>query len=121
MSTKTLDIQAQPTITIPLVGDNLYLELSEVAYLEGCRNYTYIHVNKQKILSARTLRFYEKQVLDYLFIRVHKSYCINIDHISSINFRTRIITLNSAVEVPFARSKKKFLKHIFNASLAINP
>ena len=61
--------------------------------------------------------------LGEFFIRCHKSYIVNISHISSINFKERIITIKKAnTAIPIGRlylepTKKAFYKYLHNINI----
>ena len=56
----------------------LVIDISQIIMLKGNINYTcfYMQNGKQKI-SARSLKFYEGQLINYGFIRVHRAFIIN--------------------------------------------
>ena len=58
---------------------------SEILFIEGLGNYVKVVLQEQNIISYLSM----KQMLDTLpsnFIRVHKSYIVNKDHIKSYNY-----------------------------------
>lgn len=74
--------------------DDLFWIRSELNYLE-------LHCREQKYLVRSTLKeFVDKMPAD-IFLQVHKSYCVNIKHISAIDHR-HIWIKNT--EVPVGRS-----------------
>ena len=66
----------------------LVIDISQIIMLKGDINYTcfYLQNGKQKI-SARPLKFYENQLAEFGFIRVHRAFIINpnfiIEHCKS--------------------------------------
>ncbi|MCP3926446.1 MAG: response regulator transcription factor [Desulfobacterales bacterium] len=60
------------------------IKLKEIIYIEGAGNYLYIHTVKKKIMTLLTLKEMEKLLITGPFIRVHKSYIVNLEYIESI-------------------------------------
>ncbi|MCW3466634.1 LytR/AlgR family response regulator transcription factor [Chitinophaga nivalis] len=87
--------------------------LSDVYYIEACPNYVSIHNAKEKKLVQIGLYQLEK-ALPKNFKRVHKSYIINTDKISSIC--GNLITLYGPIEkLPIGNTyKEDFIKSIEN-------
>jgi len=57
----------------------------EILYVEAFDNYAYIHKTDKKILVPHTLKSVEVKLKSEHFVRAHKSYLVNLDHISSID------------------------------------
>jgi two-component system LytT family response regulator len=65
-------------IAIPTLDGLLFVNISEIIYLEAESNYTFIYlVNEKKITVSRTLKDFEELLPSPLFIRIHHSYIIN--------------------------------------------
>ncbi len=65
--------------------------LNEILFIEGQQNYVLIHTAKQKITSLQRLKSLENQLPVDRFIRIHNSFIISLNSISSIK--------NSEVEI----------------------
>ena len=74
------------------------IDLANILYLEGLRDYVAIHNTAGKILTLQSMRSFQEQLPDSHFIRVHKSYLIAIDKIQFIE-RNRIIIANNYIPV----------------------
>lgn len=61
---------------------------NDVLYLEGMRDYVGIHTSSEKLLTLQTLSSFEEQ-LPGRFVRIHRSFIVNIDKVSFIE-HTRI-------------------------------
>lgn len=63
-----------------------YIKLAhaEIKYIEGAHNYAVIHTTTQKIVASERLNEL-KQLLPTKFIRIHKSFIINMDHFEFLN------------------------------------
>lgn len=55
------------------------LKLSEIVYLEGDVNYTYIYTETEKLTTSKSIKAYESCLKDNaFFIRIHRKYIINV-------------------------------------------
>lgn len=66
------------------------IDLADILYLEGLRDYVAIHTTQGKILTLQSIRSFQEQLPESNFIRVHKSYLIALDKIQFIE-RNRIV------------------------------
>jgi two-component system, LytTR family, response regulator len=55
--------------------------LKNIIRLEASDNYTLIHTTTEKIVVSKTLKEFEKTIVNDWFIRIHKSHIININHL----------------------------------------
>ena len=93
------------------------IRFSDILYLVGEGNYCQI-VKKsgEKILSSKTLKYFEEQLPRNMFLRPHKSYVVNIHHISKVYKRPNMeLELNGQVRIPTSRSKKSLIFKLFQA------
>jgi two-component system LytT family response regulator len=93
------------------------IPVSELVYLEAQDDYVMLYTEEGKYLKQQTMKYYEDQLDSKQFVRVHRSYIINIDYIAQIEpyekDSYRIALKNKAV-VPVSRSGYKRLKERFN-------
>ncbi|MGN6294230.1 MAG: LytR/AlgR family response regulator transcription factor [Chitinophagaceae bacterium] len=67
------------------------IELRDILYFESLRDYVAIHtISSGKILTLQSLRSFEEALDGKDFLRIHKSYIIALDKISSIE-RKRVV------------------------------
>jgi two-component system LytT family response regulator len=83
-----------------------FLSPNDILYCEGQVNYTLFHLSgKKKMLSSKTLKEYDELLSDHQFIRIHKSYLVNRQHIASITHDHKVAMHDGTlVEI----SKRKF-------------
>lgn len=87
------------------------VESRQVCYIKTDMDYTELHVHNKKLLSAETLQHWQKKLVDYNFVRVHKSYLVNTQHI--LHVKGNAIHLKNNTEIPIGRAyKDAFLKHL---------
>ena len=92
------------------------VDLAEIAYIEGLRNYIRIHfmaAAAKPLLSKLSLKAIEEKLSPAKFARVHKSFIVNLDKIDSI--RNDIIRIG-ARDIPLSKScREEFFKKINEA------
>lgn len=69
------------------------IPVEKIVRLEGDSNYTVVHTQTKKYISARTLKYFEEILDETFFIRVHKSHLVNILHAKGLDIQAN----NSAV------------------------
>lgn len=103
-------VNEKSTLTIPHNGGKAFVRLSDILFLQASGNYTFIHTEKQKFTAAKTLKEYEDILDDSVFIRIHKSYIVNIQKAVRTNANgTNNLILNSGDNVPISRRRKHLL------------
>ncbi len=62
------------------------ISISQVTHIEGLKDYIkiYLEGEKRPILTKMTMKSIEARVVDHLFMRVHKSFIVNLRKIESI-------------------------------------
>ncbi len=81
------------------------IELHHIEYCEVRHRTLFIHLITGQILeSVGSLDELSKQLLLYgNFIRSHRSYLINLEHVQSLSYKS--VTMNCRVEIPIPRGK----------------
>lgn len=88
----------------------------DVWFIEGLKDYVIIHTKNQKLITAMNLKkMHQKLPLDY-FLRVSKSYIVNLEHIESFDNHTLYI---NEIEIPLGEVYKKdfFDKYLDDTSM----
>lgn len=57
------------------------INISDILYIEGLKNYVAIHLNNKQIITYNTLKHISDSLPKYNFIQIHKSYIVAIHHI----------------------------------------
>jgi two-component system, LytTR family, response regulator len=95
----------------------LKVELSDILYIEGLKDYVKIYLKDQSkpILSLMSLKNLEEKLSPDQFMRVHRSFIVNLNQISKIE-RNRIVF--GSVYIPIADNyKDAFQEFISRKSL----
>jgi len=80
--------------------------LSEILYVEADRNYCTVNTEKQAYLLSVPLRNIESQLPPDKFIRVHRSFVVNLQKIDAVSEYHEFLTIQS-YRVPIARRTKE--------------
>lgn len=64
------------------------IKLEDVKFIEGLKNYVVIHTQTQKLITAMNLKTIHQKITADSFLRVSKSYIINMNHIESFDNHT---------------------------------
>jgi hypothetical protein len=60
------------------------IPVSQILYIEANGDYVLIHTSESKYLKDRTMKYWETHLPDDSFVRIHRSFIINIEYISRI-------------------------------------
>lgn len=108
-------------LCIPSLKGFQVVELKEILYCEAAGSYTnFFFTDQQVICSSKAIYEYEEMLTDSGFIRIHKSYLVNLLHIKEYirgEGGTVILSNNKQIEVSrrkkdlFIVSMKEFYKY----------
>lgn len=87
-------------------GQMVKVLLSEILYVEADRNYCKVNTEKQSYLLSVPLRNIETQLPSDKFIRVHRSFVVNLQRIDAISEYHEFLTIQSC-QIPVARRTKE--------------
>lgn len=72
----------KPKICITSVQGFQVIKLPDIIYCEASGNYTIFHLDNQpSVCAARTILEYETVLEDSGFVRIHKSFLVNLEHV----------------------------------------
>lgn len=94
-------------LALPTLPGTFFYKPEEIIRLEGEGNYTrFFIVNKTTVLTTYTIKNYESILLNYGFLRVHKSHLINRAHV--INYLADgMLTMSDFSRVEISRRRKE--------------
>ncbi len=98
-------------LCIPSLKGFQVVELNDILYAESSGNYTNFYFNNQpRICTSKPLHEYEELLADSGFIRVHKSFIINLVHVKEyIRGEGGTVILSDGKEIEVSRRKKELL------------
>ncbi len=102
-------------IAVPSRNGVTFIELKDLAYCEADSNYTKLFTNAGKShLLSKTLREVQQVLEERNFLRVHRHYLINLDHIKSYHKgEAAYLEMEGGTIVPVAKSQKQRLEQKF--------
>lgn len=80
--------------------------LADILYIEGMQNYVVVHTPSRKMITHLTFKLLQESLPSRNFLRIHKSFIINLDHVTAVeNNMVRIgevaITVGAAQRAAF--------------------
>lgn len=57
------------------------IRLSEIYYLESIKNYVILHTQMEQIATYNTLKYFEENLLENQFVKIHKSFLVSLNKI----------------------------------------
>ncbi|MFT5822567.1 MAG: two-component system LytT family response regulator [Crocinitomix sp.] len=84
------------------------VQLSEIEYIGAEGSYCSFAIKgKKPILISKPLKEYAQLLPESDFMRVHKSYLVNINWVQTFHYRSSELVLKSNVKIPVSRRNKK--------------
>jgi two-component system, LytTR family, response regulator len=108
-TTKTLAME-DDFIFIKTDGKMVKINLTEILFIEGLKDYISIQTTKEKLITLQNLKAVEQQLSAHQFMRVHKSFIIALNKIDTIE-RNRIFIGSNAIPIGDTY-RELFLKRI---------
>jgi two-component system LytT family response regulator len=111
---KPLQTQVVGKITIPLQHGFEVLSIEDILYCQADDNYTQIYLKAGKRLVSKTLKYFEDSLGNDGFVRVHKSFLVNVNQITEYRKgKGGSVVLANGKELLVSPSRKKDLLSYF--------
>lgn len=96
-------------IALPYFNRTILISADDILCLEGEGNYTFLHTrDRKRYLVSKTLKEFEKTLDGSIFLRIHKSYIVNLAYVQRGVFSTqRQVRLADGREVAISRRRMK--------------
>lgn len=86
------------------------INYEDILFVESIKDYVNIKTEDQEYIVLDTLKSMERQLSEKFFVRIHKSFIVNISQIRS--FDSKKVILSSGREIPVGESyRNNFLSH----------
>ena len=107
-------LQQQPVqrLAVKSRGQLLFLNVTDIDWIEAAGYYTCVHVGSDTHIMRRTLVELERDLRDEKFIRIHRSIIVNLDRIRGLELQDGgeyEVVLNSEVRLRLSRRFRKRL------------
>jgi two-component system LytT family response regulator len=96
-------------------GNIRIIPVNEIQYIEAYDDYVKIYTAKEMFLKKKTMSFYEQALDPALFVRVHRSYLLQLSQLTRIEpleKDTHIALLKNGVRIPLSKSGYTKLKSV---------
>lgn len=102
-------------IALPYQNGVIFTKISTVVYCEADNNYTrFIMQDGKQYITAKTLRSIQEILEDRNFLRVHRQYLVNLDHIKKyVRGEGNYLIMSNGQSIPVARNQKEKLMKRF--------
>lgn len=105
------------SICIKSYSDYHLIKYTDIVYLKADNNSTDFKLCMDKTITAyKTLKYFEETLPGY-FVRIHKSYIVNIHCVSRIHFSKNRCYLNFNEQLPFSATYREKVEQILNDHL----
>lgn len=118
--TKLQDTTAEDTLKRVVVKTRNSMEIipvSEISMIEAQDDYVMIYTKTRKYLKQQTMKFYESHLNDKDFVRIHRSYIVNVSEILKIEPFEKdsyIVVMKNQERIRASRAGYKNLKEILD-------
>jgi len=96
-------------------GNIRIVPVGEVQYIEAYDDYVKIFTSKEMFLKKKTMGYYEQTLDAQQFVRVHRSYIIQLSQLTKIEpleKETYQVLLKSGAKIPVSKSGYSKLKEV---------
>ncbi|HNW57881.1 MAG TPA: LytTR family transcriptional regulator DNA-binding domain-containing protein [Bacteroidales bacterium] len=93
------------------------IPLANISYIGAEDDYVMIYYNEGKALKQQTMKYYEDNLPSSSFLRVHRSYIVNLEKITRLEPYSKdnyVAVLSSGEKIPVSRSGYKTLREKLN-------
>ena len=100
---------AQPTLRLYFGNKNRQdLPITDLLYMQSEANYTWlVWRNGDRVLMPRTMKYFEAQLPTGQFVRIHRHYAINTQHINCVEWAPNQLTVRLSNDECLAVARRK--------------
>ena len=111
---QTDTLESQNKIALSYEGGKSIIDKQDILYVKGDDNISTIYLTKKRKISlSKTLKYFE-DLLDADFVRIHKSYLLNLKYASKIISKNiPFIELEDGTQLPISRRNYVKFKALF--------
>lgn len=96
----------------------LRINMADIKYIEGMREYVRIHIENQKsVMALMSMKKMEAYLPEKRFMRVHRSYIVNLEKVNAIE-RMRII-FDNKVRIPVSEQYKEAFQNFLDKNFLV--
>lgn len=106
-------MRGEPATKIAIPGQQggiSFIDLNDIIYCEASNNYSkLILTDGNRFIISKTLKDVQEVLEEAHFLRVHRQYIINLNHVKHFNRNEGILTMDNGEHIPIARNQKEKL------------
>ena len=106
-------LRGEPATRIAIPGQQggiSFIGLNDIIYSEASNNYTkLILADGTFFIISKTLKDVQLVLEEEHFLRVHRQYIVNLNHVKQFNRNEGVLTMNNGHHIPIARNQKERL------------
>ena len=106
-------LRGEPATRIAIPGQQggiSFINLNDIIYSEASNNYSkLILADGSLFLISKTLKDVQQVLEEEHFLRVHRQYIVNLNHVKQFNRNEGVLTMNNGHHIPIARNQKERL------------
>ncbi len=91
------------------------IPVTEINYIEAEGDYVALHTSKGKFLKEKTMKYFEGNLPSLQFIRIHRSYIVNVEEVSKIELyekETYRVYLKNGIVLKASSAGYKLMKEV---------
>ncbi|MDZ7775501.1 MAG: LytTR family DNA-binding domain-containing protein [Bacteroidales bacterium] len=104
-------------LVVKKAGAIIIVPVEEIYYLEAMSDYVAVHTTSAKYLKHQTMAFFEQQLHRDTFIRVHRSYIVNLNYVQRMEPYSKdswMVVMKNKTTVQASRTGMKRLKALLD-------
>jgi len=91
-----------------------FIDLNDIIYVEADSNYsTLVLMNGSRFIVSKTLKDMQGMLEESHFLRIHRQYIINLNHVQHLDRTKSNLTMVNKAELPVARNQKDKLFEMY--------
>jgi len=93
------------------------IPVGKIRFIEASEDYVMIHAEKSRHLKAQTMRYYETHLKDTQFVRIHRSYIVNVGFVERLepyDKDTYVAIMTEGQRLKISRTGYRKLKETLN-------
>ncbi len=104
----------QSLLLVSRGNTQVFLKKDNISWLKACGNYVEIHDENEQYLLRTTLKEMDAQLNNESFIRIHRSYIVNKNHVKAVVQDKGVsnVELIMGVQLPLGKTYKKHQKDL---------
>ncbi len=114
---KTTEVHGEVQDFIFVKSDKKLIKLNyeDILFIEGLKDYVIIYTDSNRIVTLQTMKSLEEKLPEQVFVRVHRSYIVNVKRINSIhNDDVEIIVKGQSRLIPIGNNYSENLNKLIS-------